>query len=143
MSDHRGLIFQSLLRRTWAVRAVAIFVLLIPIPMLVGHHQDAQDRKGREFTTVEVTRVVEQGNDDLVSAVVEDRTISFSYPGEVSVGDDVEIYFADSQWHAKAQAPLWVPIAATALCWVFAGAALIFHPRMARRRGWTGADGRA
>ncbi|CAN5468926.1 hypothetical protein BH10ACT1_BH10ACT1_36620 [soil metagenome] len=123
------------------VTAAAIFVLFVPLPMWWSRHEDAQDRKGRDTRTVVVTRVVEQGNDDLVSARIEDRLISFSYPGKVSAGDEVEVYRADSQWHAMEQSPLWLPIAATALCWGFAGFALVFYPRMARRRGWTRAKG--
>ena len=130
------LIFQGLLRRRWFVNTVAVLVLLVPLPMWAGRHQDAQDRKGQDPVTVEATRVVEQGNDDLVDAEVEGELISFSYPGKVAVGDRVEVYHDGSQWHAMAQPPLWVPIAATALLWTASGVVLVFYPRMGRRRGW-------
>lgn len=136
MTNRNNLIFQGLLRRRWFVTTVAILVMLVPIPMWISRYQDTQDRKGRDPITVEVTRVIEQGNDDLVNANVEDRLISFQYPGKVEVGDRVEVYFADSQWHAMAQAPLWVPVAATALLWTASGFVLVFYPRMGRRRGW-------
>ncbi|QXC61190.1 hypothetical protein KSP35_23245 [Aquihabitans sp. G128] len=136
MSSRHSLWFSFFLRRTWAVRAAAVLVLLLPIPMWLSRHQDAQDREGRETRTVRVDRVVEQGNDDLVSGRVEDELISFSRPGKTAVGDRVEVYRADGQWRTVDQAPLWVPIAATALCWVFAGSALAFYPGLARRRGW-------
>ena len=137
MSKRNDLIFQGLLRRRWFVNTVAVLVVLVPLPMWADRYQDAQDREGRDPITVEVTRVVEQGNDDLVDAQVEGELISFSYPGEVSVGDRVEVYVDDDgQWHATELSPLWVPIAATALLWGASGIVLVFYPRMGRRRGW-------
>jgi len=137
MSNRRSWWYQTLLRRRWVVTAAAIVVLLLPIPMWFSRHQDTQDRQGRDTRTVVVTRVVEQGNDDLVDARVEDRLISFQRPGKTAVGDRVEVYRSGGQWRSVDQAPVWVPIAATALCWVFGGTALAFYPGLARRRGWS------
>lgn len=141
MAKRNDLIFQGLLRRRWFVNTVAVLVLLVPLPMWADRHQEAQDRTGRDPIAVEATRVVEQGNDDLVDARVEGALISFTYPGEVAVGDHVEVYVDDDgQWHAVEQAPIWVPIAATALVWGASGVVLVFYPRMARRRGWIEPD---
>lgn len=137
MTKRNDLIFQGLLRRRWFVTTVAVLVMLVPIPMWLDRHRAIQEREGRDPIAVEVTRVVEQGNDDLVNADVEGELISFSYPGEVEVGDRVEVYRAGAQWHAMALPPLWVPVAATALVWVASGIVLVFYPRMSRRRGWT------
>lgn len=137
MSDRRSLIHGALIRRRWVVNTVAVLVMLVPIPMWVSRHQDTQDRRDRDPVTVEVTQVIEQGNDDLVSAFHQDERIDVQYPGEVSVGDEIEVYFDGSQWHAMEQAPLWVPVAATALLWTASGVVIHFYPRMSRRRGWT------
>ncbi len=140
MADRNSLIFQGMLRRRWVVNTVAVLVMLVPIPMWISRYEDGQDRKDRDPVTVEVTRVVEQGNDDLVSARHEGELIDFQYPGEVAEGDEVEVYFADSQWKPMKQTPLWVPIAATALLWTASGIAIYFYPRMGRRRGWIEPD---
>ncbi len=132
----RGLLYLALRRRPWFVSLVCVLVALVPLVMWQQRYSDVREREGRATVSVEVVSVIEQGNDDLVTAVLGDEQITFTFPGSVAEGDRVDVYRSDSQWFAVELAPLWVPIAATALLWIPVAFVVWRYPIMARRRGW-------
>lgn len=138
MSRHSSLRL-AMMRRPWVVAVVCTFVFLLPAPLWLERRAEIDGRQGRERRTVVVLEVVEQGNDDLVSATVEDRRISFQRPGKTEVGDEVEVYRTEyGTWDSADDPPLWVPVAATALCWVPVGLIFWKHPGFERQRAWLG-----
>ncbi|MEP1124560.1 MAG: hypothetical protein ABJH68_11795 [Ilumatobacter sp.] len=133
----RGLLYLTLRRRPWFVYLVCAFVALVPVIMWQQRYADVRERTGRDTVSVQVVSVTDQGNDDLVTAILDDERITFTYPGSVAKGDRVEVFRSDSRWVAAELAPLWVPIAATALLWVPVAFVIWRYPIMARGRGWT------
>ena len=123
------------MRNPWFVCFVAIAVALVPLAMWFDRYQDTQDRKDRETETVVAQIVVDQGNDKMVSARYLDQLITVEHPGQIAVGDELDVYRDDrGQWQAAKQSPLWVPIAASLLLWIPAAVVLWKYVPLARRR---------
>jgi hypothetical protein len=135
--SRHSLLRLAMMRRPWVVAVVCAFVLLVPVPMWLERRAEIDGRQGREHRTVVVLEVREQGNDDLVTATIEDRRIGFQRPGKTSVGDEVEVYRDEhGSWRSADDPPLWVPVAASALCWVPVGFVLWRYPGFEGHRRW-------
>lgn len=133
----RSLLREKLMRNKWVARSACALMALLPAPMWLDRHNTMQDREGRETRMVEVLTVTEQGNEDRITARIEDREVVFDRPGESSPGDEVEVYRDEwDNWRSTDDPPLWLPIAATALCWVPVALIVWKYPGFGSRRGW-------